>query len=125
MKLSTYAILLAIVGFFYGIALLFMPASFLSNYGITANDSTVVMSRFFGSAMLGNAILFWLHRNVPATDKSWSALLGASVIFSVANFVIGLMAVTGGMVNSMGWSTVVISALFAIASGYYASKKAV
>jgi hypothetical protein len=123
MKLSTYATILAIIAIFYGLALLIMPGKFLENYGVIANDATVIMSRFFGSAMCCNAILFWLHRNVSAEEKSWSALLISSIFFNVINFIIALMAVTSSMVNSMGWSTVVLSALFALASAYYAFKK--
>jgi hypothetical protein len=123
MKLSTYSIILTFIAVLYGLPLMFMPAKFLGHYGLVVNDPTIFMSRFFGSAMFCNGILFWLHRNVSAGDKSWSALLISSVIFNVINLVIGFRAVTGGFVNSTGWSTVVLSALFALASAYFAFKK--
>src|SRR5262249_53386154 len=122
MKLSTYATILAIVGLAYAIALLLFPVLFIEKYGITLDPGSTVITRLFGSAMLGYAIVFWINRNVPASEKSWSGILWSSVLFNVANCIIVLMAVTKGVGNSMNWSTVVVATVFAVSSLYFISR---
>jgi hypothetical protein len=122
MKLSTYATILAIVALLYGIGLLFIPAKFTENYGVTLDVAGLLMTRLFGALMTSQAILFWLNRNIPASEKSWNGILLSSVFYNVATFVIALTAVLNNVVNSMGWSTVILSAIFALASSYFAFK---
>ena len=123
MKLSTYATISAIVAAAYAIAQLLFPAEFIGKYGITLDAASMVITRLFGSAMFGYAILYWINRNIPSSDKSWSGLLWSSVFFNVVNCVIALMAITKGIGNSMGWSTVAVSMIFALASLYFISTR--
>ena len=119
MKLSTYAIILALLALFYGIALLFFPVQFIQNYGITLDAPSVVIARLYGSAMCSFAILYWINRNIPESDKSWSGLLWSGVIFNVATFIVVLMAKMDGIGNSMSWSTVILSVILTLCSLYF------
>ena len=119
MKLSTYAIILALLALFYGIALLFFPVQFIQNYGITLDAPSVVIARLYGSAMCSFAILYWVNRNIPESDKSWPGLLWSGVIFNVATFIVVLMAKMDGIGNSMSWSTVILSVILTLCSLYF------
>ena len=123
MKLSTYAIILALLALFYGIALLFFPVQFIQNYGITLDAPSVVIARLYGSAMCSFAILYWINRNIPESDKSWSGLLWSGVIFNVATFIVVLMAKMDGIGNSMSWSTVILSVILTLCSLYFIFRK--
>ena len=123
MKLSTYATITAIVALLYGVGLLFIPAKFTENYGVSMDAAGLLMTRLLGALMTSQAILFWVNRNIPASEKAWNGILLASVFYNVANVVISLTAVLNNVVNSMGWSTVILSAIFALASSYFAFSK--
>ena len=101
MKLSTYATISAIVAFAYAIALLFFPVPFIEKYGVVLDPASTVITRYFGSAMLAFATLYWINRNLPASDKSWSGLLWSGVFLNVANAIITVMAITKGIGNSL------------------------
>jgi len=58
MKLSTYATISAIVAAAYAIAQLLFPAEFIEKYGITLDAASMVITRLFGSAMFGYAVLY-------------------------------------------------------------------
>jgi hypothetical protein len=121
MKLSTYATISAIVAFAYAIALLLFPVQFIEKYGVTLDAASTVITRFFGSAMFAFAILYWINRKIPASDRSWSGLLWSGVFLNVVNCTITVMAITKGIGNSLGWSTVAVNAIFALASLYFIS----
>jgi len=123
MKLSTYAAISAVVSLVYAIALLFFSVQFIQNYVITLDANATVISRLLGSTMLGYAILFWMNRNVPASDRAWTGVLWASVLFNIVNIIIVLVAINNDIGNSMNWSTVVINVIFALASLYFVTRK--
>jgi hypothetical protein len=123
MKLSTYATISAIVASAYAIALLFFPEPFIEKYGVVLDPASTVITRYFGSAMLAFGALYWINRNIPASDKSWSGLLWSGVFLNVANAIITVMAITKGIGNSLGWSTVAVNVIFALGSLYFISKK--
>lgn len=125
MKLSTYAIIVAILALIYGIGMLFFPVQFGQNYGVTMDPISTVVTREFGAAMLAFAIIYWINRNAPESDRSWSALLWSSVFYNVAIFVVVLMATMDGLGNSMNWSTLILAAVLTLCSLYFLFRKKV
>ena len=123
MKLSTYAIIVALLALFYGIALLFFPVEFIQKYGTTLDASSAVIARLYGSAMCTFAILYWINRNIPESDKSWSGLLWSGVFFNVANFIVVLIAKMDGIGNSMSWSTIILNVILTMCSLYFIFRK--
>ena len=119
MKLSTYAIIVALLALLYGVALLFFPVRFIQNYGITLDASSTVIARVYGVAMGSFAIMYWINRNIPEADKSWSGLLWSGLFFNVANFIVILMAKMDGIGNSMSWSSIVLNVILTLATLYF------
>jgi hypothetical protein len=125
MKLSTYAIIVAILALIYGIGLLFFPVRFAQNYGVTLDPASTAVTREYGAAMFAFAIIYWINRNIPESQRSWSGLLWSSVFFNVAIFVVVLMAEMDGIGNSMNWSTIILTAILTLCSLYFLFRKKV
>jgi hypothetical protein len=123
MKLSTYAIIVAILAFIYGVAMLIFPVQFGHNYGVTLDPNSTVITREFGAAMFAFAIIYWINRNAPESDRSWSALLWSGVFFNVAIVIVVLMATMDGLGNSMNWSSIILSAILTLCSLYFIFRK--
>jgi hypothetical protein len=123
MKLSTYAIILAVLSLIYGIALLFFPVQFIQNYGTTLDPASAVIARLFGSAMCSYAIVYLNNRNIPELDKSWSGLLWANIFFNAANFVVVLMAKMDGIGNSLSWTTIILNVVLILCTLYFIFRK--
>jgi len=119
MKLSTYAIIVALLALFYGVALLFFPVQFSKNYGTTLDASTTALARLYGSALTSFAILYWMNRNIPESDNSWPGLLWSGVFFNVANVIIAVKVMIDGVGNSMNWSTIILNGILALLTLYF------
>ena len=119
MKLSTFAIIVTILAFGFGLALLFIPVKLADFYGGTLAGGGILMARYFGAASLFIGLIFWSYSSVSPTAKSWPKLLLYSLIYDTIQLIVTLMAVLNNELNSMGWTTVALFALLAIGSFYY------
>ena len=83
------------------------PAAVLPLYGLPAEASTVLMSRFFGVALVHLGLVLYLLREVrePAAVR---ALALAGVIGSVGGALVAATGVVSGVTNALGGSTVAI-----------------
>jgi uncharacterized membrane protein YfcA len=110
MRTNTLFLIAGILALLFGLGFLLVPATMLPVYGVAAEPAVVLMSRFFGVAMVHLGVTLYLLRDVrePATQYTLSL---AGVIGSALGVVVALMAVLGHLVNAVGWSTVVIYAL--------------
>jgi hypothetical protein len=123
MKISVFAIILAILGAFYSICLLAFPAKFLSTYGITLDNAGLALARLYGAVLGGLAITYGSSRNIPQSDKVWQNLLAGTLFFSAVSAVISATSVLNGISNSMGWTTVAVQVLIALTSCYFLFQK--
>ena len=118
MKLKTLLILGAIVNAIFGLAFLLVPEAVTSVYGNTLSQGGIIFARLFGAAMLGFAALSWSARSAPESEARRSIVLG-SFVYSALGFIVSLVSQLAGMVNALGWSTVVLFLLFALGFGYF------
>jgi hypothetical protein len=119
MKISTFAIILAILGAFYGIALLAIPVKFMSTYAVVLDNTGVLLARLLGALLVGNSISYWLFRNIPASDRVWQYILVGNVFYNGVGIAITASAALNGVTNSAGWTTVVVQVLVVASSLYY------
>jgi hypothetical protein len=113
MKLSTFLSIVGVVAILFGIGFIAAPTEVLTQYGITADRYTAFMSRFFGAALINVGLIAWLARNIVDSLGRRSIVL-AGLIGDVVGFFVALQGQLTGSVNALGWSTVLIYALFAI-----------
>jgi hypothetical protein len=118
MKLSTLFTVNTIVAGIFGLTFMLMPETSLSLYGITLSPGGVVVARLFGAALFGYAVLSWFARNAGESEARQAILL-AMVVGDALGFILALIAQLSGVVNSLGWSTVVIYLLLALGFGYF------
>jgi hypothetical protein len=111
MKISTFAIILAILTAFYGLGLLTIPVKFMSTYAVTLGSAGVLIARILGTVLAANAMLYWLCRNVPASEKIWQYILLGNIFYNAVSTPIIATAVLSGITNSTGWTTVIIQVL--------------
>ena len=105
----------------FGLSFLLVPGMVLPMYGAPADPATVLMSRFFGVALLQVGLMLYLLRETrDAATQRVAALAG--VVGSIAGLGVALMGVLGGLVNALGWSTVAIYALLLL--GYLSVMRA-
>jgi len=105
----------------FGLSFLLVPAMVLPMYGAATDPATLLMSRFFGVALLQVGLMLYLLRETrDAATQRVTALAGA--VGSVAGLLVALMGVMGGVVNALGWSTVAIYAVLLL--GYLSVMRA-
>ena len=107
MRLRTLLLVAGLLALIFGAGFLFIPQTLLPLYGLQSDPDTRIMSRFFGVALVNLGAALYLIRDVQEAPAQ-RALVVAGVIGSVAGLAVALAGQLGGVVNSMGWSTVVI-----------------
>jgi hypothetical protein len=113
MRPSTVFLAGGILGLTFGLSFLLVPATVLPLYGVSPDPATVLISRFFGVALFHLGLLLYLTREI-AQGSVQRAMALEGVAGSVAGAVVALMAVLGGLVNGLGWSTVAIYGIFLV-----------
>ena len=108
----------AIFALLFGLGFLLVPESLLSAYGATTDAELVQMARFFGSAMLGYALLTWLARRTKESEAQRAIILSLMLSFAVG-FVVALQGQLSGVVNPLGWFTVALYLFFVLGYGYF------
>jgi hypothetical protein len=106
-RLNTLLLVAGILALVFGLGFLLAPAALLPLYGLGTEPATVLMSRFFGAALVHLGAALYLVRDVrePATRRG---LVLAGVVGSLAGVAVALLGQLSGLVNAMGWSTVAI-----------------
>jgi hypothetical protein len=118
MKLKTLLIIKAIVCLCFGVSILFVPNFVYSIFGATLAAGGVFAAREYGASMMGNLMLTWFARNSQESDARWAIIL-ALFIYDAVGFVITLIAIFAGALNSLGWLIVVLYLFFAVGFGYF------
>jgi hypothetical protein len=100
MKVNALMVVNAIVAGLFGIGFVLVPAQLLSQYGITTDAPFDLVGQLFGAALIGFAVL--------------TLCVGDAI-----GFVVALVGQLDGVVNTLGWSTVVIYLVLALGFGYF------
>ncbi len=110
MRPNTVFLTAGVLAIVFGLGFLLLPAMVLPLYGVPTDAHTLLMSHFFGAALVQVGLVLYFLRDVrePATQR---AMALAGVVGSVAGVAIALMGVLAGVVNALGWSTVAIYGL--------------
>ncbi len=121
MKLSTFAIIVALLAFIFGLAFIIIPAQVGTFYGITHNTGGIWVTRYWGATLIFLGMIYWSYSGVSPAAKSWPKLLVFSIIYDLMQLALTLTAVLNGVGNTNGWSSVALYALLIIGSVYFLS----
>ena len=120
MKLSYLLIVSAVVDAIFGIGFLLVPGPVLALYGGMSMEPYT--ENLFGAALIGFAVLNWFARN--ATEgQALRAIVLANLAANTLIFILSLLQQLSGVVNILGWSSVVISLLLALGFAYILFRK--
>jgi hypothetical protein len=93
-----------------------LPRQTITLLGYTANDAAVLLSRFFGSAQLGIAVMVWAVRNADAETQN-PVLLGLFISL-ILLLVISLIEKASGGGAPIVWAAIIGTVIAIIAFGY-------
>ena len=118
MTLKNWMSAKAVICVLFGLGFVFIPDTLASFYGMSLNDSGVLMTRFFGQAFLLLGLLLWLARNTSeqATQRAFSISV---FIGDIVGFVIAIIAQIYGFVNAFGWISVALYLVLSLGFGYF------
>jgi hypothetical protein len=104
-----------------GLELIIAPADMLQLYGVELGPGGELMGRLSGAMLLGFALINWFARNSPPSVTLWAIVLGDCVTDG-CSVVITLWVQLSGLVNALGWLSVIVYALFFISFGIHLFK---
>ena len=118
MKLSTVFTVNAVVALLFSLGFLLAPAATLARYGVTTDDVGIQVTRWFGAAVLGYAVLTWSARNSEESAARRAIVLALFLSFAIG-LIVSVVNQLSGLANALGWSTVAIYLLFTLGYGYF------
>jgi hypothetical protein len=111
-----------IVSIIFALGFLLMPGTMFATFGATLSDIAVTMTRFFGSALLSISIVLWYVRKSGDPGFRRAAVYG-NFVYWLVSVLVALNAMLSAQMNSLGWSIVVMHALFTIWYAYFVFKR--
>jgi hypothetical protein len=109
MSSRTFFMIHGAVAIFFAIGFLFIPRVVAHVYGISAGPEAALAFRYFGVALLGVGLIFWLAKDTKDTEAR-NAILGGAGIANQVGLLVSLYGTTSGVMNALGWSVVIIYA---------------
>lgn len=119
MSLRTFLTIAALLALLFGLGFLLAPEALLANYGVDAGAGAVVMSRFFAVALTQLGLVLWLARGITDAFARRAIVLGG-FLGSVVGLLVALWGQLSGLVNALGWSTVLIYLFLTAGYGAFA-----
>ena len=117
MTFRTLLVIKALVCLVFGVFCLLAPASLLGALGASLGAGGMFTAREYGAALIGTLLLTWLAKGVTASDARRAILLDL-MVYDAIGVVITLLAVLSGVLNTLGWTIVVVYGFFAVGAGY-------
>ena len=118
MPLRTLLLIAGLLALVFGLGFLLAPRPMLALYGVQGDPPVVLLSRFFGSALVQVGLVLYLIRDVADPRTQRGVVLG-SFLGSLAGFVVALTGQFWGLVNEFGWTTVAIYGLLLLGYGSF------
>jgi hypothetical protein len=108
----------AVLVILFGLAFVLLTAPLLALYGVSLSEAGEFISRLTGAAFIGVALVSWFAADAGPSQARDAILLGFGIGEAIG-FVVALVGQLSGVVNALGWSTVILYLLFALGNGYF------
>ena len=118
MNLKNMLVLKAIVCLVFGVLFLLFPGPLMAFFGVTLDSSGMFVARLYGASLIGNLFLTWFARNDTGSEALKAAVLGLFV-YDAIGFVVALVAVLSGVMNTLGWAVVALYLFLTLGFGYF------
>ncbi len=121
--MKTFLIIAAIISLVFGVGMVLIPYQAVSLYGTQLDVSGQFMARYFGAALLGLAVIFYLlPKNKTFEGITRTSLLGG-LVFAIFLLIVSIWDAFAGTHNALVWLNVVLGVFFTIGFGYYYFRK--
>ena len=109
----------SVVALLFGLGFLFFPTRALGLFGTETFVSTVLISRLFGTAMLGLGLVLWFAKD--ARDASVQKGMGIALLVSaITGLIVTLLGTfaSHAVIRTNGWAVVAIYLVFGLGYAY-------
>ena len=120
--MNTLFLVAMIVEAIFALGFIFIPGVMMGQMGITLDPVATTITRQFGSALLGFAVLLWFVRKSDKPEFRQAAITSLFIYFLVSGIVLVIAQFTVQMVP-MIWGIVGLHLIFAIWFGYFLVKR--
>lgn len=117
--MKTFLLIAAIICFVFGVGMVVLPYQVVSIYGTQLDVSGQFMARYFGSALLGLTVLFFLMRSASSLGSLIKAGLLAGFVWGVFLLIVSIWDTFAGTHNALVWLNVVLGVVFTAGFGYF------
>jgi hypothetical protein len=123
MKLNTLLTLNAIAALLFAVIAWLAPAQLLATYGAVTDPTGHLMTRYFGSVLIGIALWSWLGRRIsdPALRRS---IIIVQIVPWLFILVIDSWSLVAGLTDAREWGNIILALLFLAGYGYCWAKPA-
>lgn len=125
MTLRNLFIFNTVINLLFGVLLVLAPMILVDMYVVAPSQATaalLVISRAYGSLLLGLGVALWSARNAQAS-LGRRAILQMLVVANAIAAAIYIFAVLTNVYNSMGWSIVAINVTLTVWGGSLLAKE--
>ena len=119
--MNTLFLVYLIVEAIFGIGFLFVPELMMGPMGVTLDETSTTFARLFGSLLISIPVLLFFARKSANTDFK-RGVVYSIFIYLLASTIILLLTQLKGLMNTMGWSIVILHLVFMLWFGYYLIK---
>lgn len=102
MKIKVAFIAGAIFAIIFGIWLAFLPNILSDVFDVSLNEDAIHITRIFGAALIGYAVIFWQVRNDMPSESRRNIILGETIHSGIAS-IFWIFALVQGLGNSLMW----------------------
>lgn len=103
----------------FGLGFLFLPAALMAPMGVTLDETSITFARMFGSLIISIPFLLYFARK-SKNPEFRRAVIYCVLVYLFLSTTILLTAQIRGMMNSLGWSIVLLHFAFFLWFGYHA-----
>lgn len=119
--MNTLFLVYLIVEAIFGIGFLFVPKVMMGPMGVTLDVTSTTFARLFGSLLISIPVLLFFARKSTNADFK-RGVVYSIFIYLLASTIILLQTQLKGLMNTMGWSIVILHLVFMLWFGYYLIK---
>lgn len=117
MTVKTFFAIIAVLALVHGVGFVLAPEQVAAGYGMATSAATVLMSRLFGAALVGLALIFWFART--GSPEFTRSVFIANVVGNIVGLIVVAAGTIAGTLNAMGWFAALIYLFGAAGSGYF------
>ena len=118
MKFSTLLTITGVIGVIFGLLFFLAPAAGMAQYGATTDATGLFMARYFGSALIYLGLIYLALARLALPSIRGVAI--AACVGELGGLWVSIQLQLSGAVNALGWSSVVLYAVLALAFAGYA-----